>query len=417
MKSLLKLIAITLLLTIVSCRPQEEPRQEKIPQKETLELEVKLPPLVEGKITSIKGALVHAVTGEKTVIDQADSQTIKLQILEGRYRIEITAEVALLAPLKGHTTISYKDQIELKFGSPQHKECLLPYEKPSSTLLISEIYYSGSLDERDKQYDEDKFICITNNSDQTIYLDGLLLGKSALMTVLSYPNITPEVRETYVPVTNIYRFPGNGSEHPVKPGETITVCQAAINHQKLNKRAADLSHAHFEWAPAETDLEGIAMQNPNVPDLESVFDFETFINNQGGYAYLLFNPGSLTKEQILSNPDFLYEYKYDFVMEGMEPMPGLMGDKVMKLPNEWVIDAVNTGYKTEFVGYPIATNLDAGFCQVSDYGAEKADDRYFFSVQRKVDRKEGDRIRLMDTNNSSKDFERKRASFLPQVAH
>lgn len=413
MKTLLRLAIITLLFTLPSCIPdQQKPREE--PQKnEKLELEVKLPPLVKGSITSVTGTLTHSVSGKEVAINKQDGPSITLDIPEGKYRLELTANVDLSAPLKGHAQISYSDQIELRSGKPLHKECILPYEKPTSTLLISEIYYSGSLDERDKQYDEDKFICITNNSDQTIYLDGLLLAKSALMTTESYPGLTPDVRKSDVPVSNIFRFPGKGTDHPLAPGETITVCQAAINHQVRNKRAADLSKASFQWAPAETDLEGIAMQNPDVPKLIDLFDSETFINNQGGYAYLLLNPGPLKDTEIVGEK-YRYEYKYDFVMEGVEPMPGLMGETRMKLPNDWVLDAVNTGYKSEFVGYPISTTLDAGYCQVSDFGSDKMSDAYFFSVQRKIAKKEGDHVKLQDTNNSTQDFVRKRASFLPK---
>lgn len=412
MKQISKLLIIPLLLLLPACLPDHGCPGEEPAEYVSLDLEVTLPPTVEGTITSITGTLIHTVSGKKTDFSEAGISVIPFRILEGKYRLELTATVDITAPLKGRAEIAYRDELTLKKDNPLRKECILPYEKPASTLLISEIYYSGSLDERDLQYDEDKFIRITNNSDQLLYLDGLLLAKSALMTVLSYPGITPEVRDTHVPVSNIFRFPGSGTDYPIEPGKTITVCQAAINHQKLNKRAADLSGAHFEWQPAATDLEAIAMQNPAVPDFIDLFDFETFMNNQGGYTYLLLNPGELTNEQILA-PEYIYDYKYDFVMEGMEPIPGLMGDRVMKLPNEWVLDAVNTGYKTEFVGYPVSKTLDAGFCQVSDYGSDKADDRYFFSVQRKVASKDGDRTRLQDTDNSSNDFERKRASFLP----
>lgn len=68
------------------------------------------------------------------------------------------------------------------------------------------------------------------------------------------------------------------------------------------------------------------------------------------------------------------------------------------VPNEWVLDAVNTGGRNTFGMAPWGTSLDAGYTWC---GTEDSDpDRFNKSVIRKT----GADGKLVDTNNSSNDF-------------
>lgn len=70
-----------------------------------------------------------------------------------------------------------------------------------------------------------------------------------------------------------------------------------------------------------------------------------------------------------------------------------------RVPNEWVLDAVNTGCRDEYYIAPWDASLDAGYawCGTADGDA----DRFGKSVIRKT----GSDGKLIDSNNSTNDFE------------
>ena len=70
-----------------------------------------------------------------------------------------------------------------------------------------------------------------------------------------------------------------------------------------------------------------------------------------------------------------------------------------RVPNEWVLDAVNTGCRDEYYIAPWDASLDAGhaWCGTADGDA----DRFGKSVIRKT----GSDGKLIDSNNSTNDFE------------
>ena len=54
---------------------------------------------------------------------------------------------------------------------------------------------------------------ITNNSDQTLYADGLIIFKSAFMTVDKY-DYTPDIMATHFSVDSGLILPGSGTDYP-----------------------------------------------------------------------------------------------------------------------------------------------------------------------------------------------------------
>lgn len=92
------------------------------------------------------------------------------------------------------------------------------YKSNSSTgFVISEIFFAGTKTPENKQYSRDKFIEIYNNSNETLYADGLCIAETQLMTVSALNEYTPDIREKMLPVNAVYRIPGSGKEHAVKP--------------------------------------------------------------------------------------------------------------------------------------------------------------------------------------------------------
>ncbi|HYT82685.1 MAG TPA: hypothetical protein VEK86_04495, partial [Gemmatimonadales bacterium] len=60
------------------------------------------------------------------------------------------------------------------------------------------------------------------------------------------------------------RFPGQGTDHPLAPGQTALIAKAAIDHRPVDPKLWDLSHADFEWGGYRN------ADNPDVPNLEGI---------------------------------------------------------------------------------------------------------------------------------------------------
>ena len=85
---------------------------------------------------------------------------------------------------------------------------------------------------------------------------------------------------------------------------------------------------------------------------------------------------------------------------GEFPMTG----SCYKVPNSWIVDAVNCSVEALFKWLVVHPSLDRGWthCGKIDFD----DSRYGKSVRRKVEsRREDGTARLKDTNNSTLDFD------------
>lgn len=117
-------------------------------------------------------------------------------------------------------------------------------------IKINEIYYCGP--ENNQFYFYDQFIELYNSSDETLYLDGLIVCRIYHMSTW---------------VTYIFQFPGTpivGREYPIHPGQFVVLAQDAIDHRKIIPKSIDLSHADWEFVNA---LDYGDWDNPAVPNL------------------------------------------------------------------------------------------------------------------------------------------------------
>ena len=73
-----------------------------------------------------------------------------------------------------------------------------------------------------------------------------------------------------------------------------------------------------------------------------------------------------------------------------------------KIPNQWIVDAVNIAPKEEFQWLLTSEALDSGWT----YSSERQSDvgRYGKAVRRKVSNSDANKKQYQDTNNSTVDF-------------
>lgn len=286
-------------------------------------------------------------------------------------------------------------------------------------LVIKQVYNSGS-DRVEGALFRDQFVEIYNNSNDTIYVDGLYvmgaLGKTSEGTGAGYLSngqydwaqsigmvATDDANENYLYAKWIYQFPGTGEDYPVYPGKSIIVAQTAVNHKAPftgNKGEAvtvinpdltvDLSGADFEvylaedgGSPLESDI-----NNPDVPNMNNIFSF--------GRDFILDNPGREAVAIFRSETDVLSFPAY--------ATPNVTEIKsttklYFQIPADLILDAVEIQPSpTNQVPRKLATSLDATYTYVpgGSYSSQ--------SVIRKTSKTFGDRVVLMDTNNSEADF-------------
>ena len=118
-------------------------------------------------------------------------------------------------------------------------------------------YYSG-------------YVRLYNNSDHTIYLDGMIIGEGFAWQ-FDYPNFPCSLYQPYaldslgIWARVFHQLPGSGQDYPLGPGETAVLATDAIDHRPLYPIGLDLRQANFEFYGGSADVD-----NPSVPNAVDV---------------------------------------------------------------------------------------------------------------------------------------------------
>lgn len=272
-------------------------------------------------------------------------------------------------------------------------------------FVIEEIYFTGTaLPEtgRPDKYQGDQYIKIRNNTDEDLYADGMLLilQSSVLSNMEGEIPAAVDFREEYCAGQAFYAIPGSGRDVPVKAGESLIIVNNAQNHLESNPDSWDATTADFEWYDESSNENFLDTDNPAVPNLDKWYAQTLTVHslhNRGAYGIAIaMPPAGTTGEQFLQDHPIGDGYYFHFHSPNGSDYE--MPIKGYFVPNEWVLDAVNTGGRNTFGMAPWGTSLDAGYTWC---GTEDSDpDRFNKSVIRKT----GADGKLVDTNNSSNDF-------------
>lgn len=260
-------------------------------------------------------------------------------------------------------------------------------------LAFSELFYAGT----EPFYFRNQFYEIINNSDETVYLDGLhfanLVPGAATTNLPVWPE---EDAGQYVYAERIWKIPGSGREYPLAPGESFSIAQFAANHKLAQynpKSPIDCSTSEFEFN----------MNNANFPDQPAADMQHVFYNGLAGKGSL---PQYLTS--VMGGAYVIFR-----IPEGKAYDP--VGNKALqtrnlattsatlyaKIPLDFVMDAVECGQNENMItAKRVASVLDAGMTYVgASYNSK--------GVRRKTSGKNAAGLPILqDTNNSTEDFER-----------
>ncbi len=217
------------------------------------------------EVTIIAGAGDTAVGPPiATLVTDSAGQVSIPDLPDGKYFIRVhrllsDAEVARLAP--GEDAVGFMTQTVVDRGSVK-----LPV--PAShrrSIVISEWSFFDELVPGVGGYDYGGYLELANNSDTTIYLDGLVVG-SGYAQAYDYPlypcattgNFSNDPQGVWA--DSYDSLPGTGRTYPLAPGAVAVIATDAIDHSAISPEGLDLSHADFEGI-GSTDAD-----NPLVPN-------------------------------------------------------------------------------------------------------------------------------------------------------
>lgn len=262
-----------------------------------------------------------------------------------------------------------------------------------SPLIFSEIFYCGT----DPFYFRNQYYEIYNNSEHSMYLDGIYFASlTPTKTTTVLPLWPAADGDNYVYAERIWKFPGSGKQYPIAPGESIVISQFAANHKLPQYNPAspiDGSSSEFEFN----------MDNANFPDQPAVDMVHVYYNNSAskgtspqyltsvfGGAYVIFKvPEGETYDPV--NDERLKT----------KNMASAAAQVFAKVPVRYVLDGVEAGDNENAINAKrMSSVLDAGMTYVGANYISRG-------VTRKVLARNADGSPiLMDTNNSTDDFER-----------
>ncbi len=275
-----------------------------------------------------------------------------------------------------------------------------------SPLVFKEIYYCGSRPPAGGVYFRDQFYEIYNNSAQVQYLDGVY-----------FANLTPSTATTSLPVwpeedgndycygERVWKFPGNGADYPLQPGESCIISQFAANHQlEIYNPASPINGYSSEFE--------FCMFNPSFPDQPAFNMDHVFYNGKSemgtipqyltsvfGGAFVIFRP----------DPADNWDPVNDANMSTTDLSKPNSTTLYAKIPIKYVLDAVECiDNETKVNAKRVPGVLDAGMTWVGATYCGLGVARYIMKddAGNDVKREEYDCYIYQDTNNSTDDFER-----------
>jgi len=335
-------------------------------------------------------AVAVSDAGKKTTAEVLDAKAV-FNLVAGSYTITVTGSDAAYNYV-GSTKCVVVDQ------DVDDLTIALTQSKPNGSIIFKEIYSTGTLG----FYWADGFYELVNNSDQTQYLDGTILGivQCGYGRVSSWADSTGVLPDYYPMSNHTVFFPGGGTDYPLEPGQNIVVATRAINHSARELGDGDVaSPVDLSNADWEIYIKGSAQDtdNPDVPNLEvaySQFGFDFMPAVSGQSLILAKLPEGLTMDAFLA--DTLSVKKPEGIYTA-----------ALCIPAEYVIDAVDIIYYNEEhnINKTILDTDDAGYTYYSGSDDEWTDPMYSRrSLRRKCTSVENGRAYFMDTNNSSNDF-------------
>ena len=279
----------------------------------------------------------------------------------------------------------------------------------TGAIVFKEIYCGGcSKAPEEGSYQFDKYVILHNNSDRTQYLDGLCFGCADPYNSSSSNNVwistDPETGATvfpdFVPVIQcVWQFGGSGTSFPLAPGEdaVLVVC-GAIDHASQYPLSVNLNKEGYFVCYNNTYFTNTSYHPVPGDRIAADHYLDVVIKTGVANAYpfsinspaaVIFRAEDTTIQEFVADPDNLMA------------KPGSSVDTVVKIPLDWVVDAVEVFNGSSSSNLKrLQPQLDAGYVTLSAiYRGHTLHRR----LNEAASAEAGYEI-YADTNNSSADF-------------
>ncbi len=210
------------------------------------------------------------------------------------------------------------------------------------SIVISELFAFNSPPTLSVAYGLGTYIELYNNSDTTVFLDGMLLFRTSPSVhrgSSGYPceqfNVFTRLDSTALFSSEVmHAFPGTGRDFPVRPGEAKVVAMDALDHRAAapDKDQVDLSRADFEQIGSDADVD-----NPFAANLVRVYAGTGILGR--GYPYI-----NAPTTHALALPTARAAIT---VQRLQRTNVGGLGDSVdvYRVPRRYVLDAMGVEYQ------------------------------------------------------------------------
>jgi hypothetical protein len=349
---------------------------------------------IPGAEVTVSSGDADTATGPPIAVLQADSagSVSVADLPDGSYLVEVrrllsSSESGRLAV--GEDVVGFMAKTLVSRGS----DTLLTPASRRHSIVISEWAFRP-LWTGTTWYEFGGFLELANNSDTTVFLDGLVIGEAYALAWDFRPGACAASEATTNDPDGVWTryfdsLPGRGQDHPLAPGAVAVIATDAIDHSRIAPGGLDLSHADFDFVGAADVV------NPDVPNTVSI-GLEPYRDGHGLYLNAT-----------------LQEVTFVALPVNVAALPMTPLHDYVRIPRARILDVMAQVSTFQFPGGPLCPHLvNATFDRYPGrFGAigggsiltEAREGLY--SVQRKVayTRSDGRKI-LQHTRTTSADF-------------
>lgn len=326
--------------------------------------------------------------------------TVRFSLTKGIYRIQISdkAEQDIFNGLA--------DKVKLVNGDLALNLPLV--HSRSGDIVIKEIYCGGCTKlPFEGNYQSDKYMILHNNTSETQYLDGLCFGsldpynsQATNVWVTQDESTGATIFPDFLPVAQcVWQFGGTGQTFPLAPGEdAVVVICGAIDHAVQYPQSVNLNKPGY-FVCYNPVYFWNTLYHPAPGDQITPDHYLNVVIKTGqanAYTFSVFSPATvLFKAKDTTIQDFVSQ------ADNVIQKPGSTVDRIVKVPVDWVLDAVEIYYGGSSNNMKrMPPSVDAGYVTQSALYDGRTLYRH---TDEEASREAGYEI-LEDTNNSSSDF-------------
>ena len=392
---------ILYILTIVlaaSCAGIKDPYEGSL---HLLSVTAQYPSGYEGFDLEGSDALVEEInTGSRYTTLTDASGSFAMTLPDGIYRVNISGR-------SGSDVFNGAADKVVLSGADLNLKLPLSYSKAGS-IVIKEIYCGGCKKlPQEGDYQGDQYFILHNNDYNVQYLDSLCFGTlSPNNATASNPWVSkdPATGESIFPdflpiIQAVWQFPGDGDDFPLQPGEDAVIClRGAIDHSLQYPLSVNLNkpdyfvcyNLTYFWNTQYHPAPG------NLISEDRIIDVVIKTGQANAYTFSLSSPTLvLWKAKGMTIQEFVS------IQDNITPVPGSSIDNVVKVPYEWVYDAVEVfDARSANNSKRLAPSADAGYALQTDVFLGHSLIRH---VDKEASAASGYEV-LTDTNNSLNDF-------------